>query len=73
MHLLSNKYGTIPEEYLSYYPQPLSDNVEVQSKEIRNISDTASDAIVTMNEDSEILSWNPAAAETFGYGVEEAS
>jgi len=46
--------------------------VEARSVEIRNISDTASDAIITMNEASEILSWNPASIGIFGYSVEEA-
>jgi len=45
---------------------------EAYAKEVRNISDTANDAIITMNADSEILSWNPAATRNFGYVAADA-
>ncbi len=40
--------------------------------EIRNITETAIDAIITMDVDSTILSWNNAATHLFGYTEEEA-
>ncbi|MEL0658061.1 diguanylate cyclase [Psychromonas arctica] len=40
--------------------------------EIRNITETAIDAIITMDDDSTILSWNNAATHLFGYTEEEA-
>ena len=43
-----------------------------QVTELRNISDTASDAIITIDTNSEILSWNAAATHIFGHAAEEA-
>jgi len=39
--------------------------------EIRNITETAIDAIITMDKDSKIISWNDAATHLFGYSREE--
>ncbi len=39
---------------------------------LRNISETAIDAIITINTDSEILSWNAAATRIFGHAAEDA-
>ena len=45
---------------------------ESRAEELRNITDTANDAIITINENSEILSWNAAATRIFGHAAEDA-
>ncbi len=45
---------------------------EANVNELRNISDTANDAIITINANSEILSWNAAASRIFGHAKKDA-
>lgn len=47
-------------------------DIEAHETELRNISDTASDAIVMIDGGSKILSWNTAATGIFGHTADAA-
>ena len=71
-----------PRDYkaeLNLYAQKLEELVGDMTRELReserlyrSIVEDAADAIVTLDQDSRIVSWNQAAAEIFGYAEEEA-
>lgn len=46
--------------------------LEENKKFFRSIAETASDAIVSVNTQGEIVFWNPAAEKIFGYSIREA-
>ncbi|MCA9221825.1 MAG: PAS domain S-box protein [Planctomycetales bacterium] len=50
----------------------LADALAEQANELRSILDTAADAIVTVDEQGRIRSFNPAAEAIFGYSATEA-
>ncbi len=47
------------------------DALETSEEKIRGITNTASDAIVVIDEEGKITFWNPAAEKTFGYSAAE--
>jgi len=54
------------------YLAELEDIVDERTRELSNISDTANDAIITINADLEILTWNAAASRIFEYSADDA-
>ena len=51
----------------------LEDELRDSEERFRAISTFALDAIILVNEDDEIIYWNPAAEKTFGFAEKEAT
>jgi len=47
------------------------ESLETSEQRFRSITETASDAIITINIHGEIVNWNRAAQKIFGYSIEE--
>ena len=60
------------EEELKHHRDNLQDLVDVQTKNIKAIVDTAADGIITIDQHGNILSFNAAAERIFGFKVSEA-
>ena len=60
------------EQELRNHRDHLSELVEEQTLSIQAILESAADAIITIDQQGEILTFNPAAQKMFGYSAEES-
>lgn len=59
------------EEELDRHRDHLQEMVDIATREVRAIVDTAVNGVVTINEHGEILLFNPAAEEMFGWNAND--
>jgi PAS domain S-box-containing protein len=47
------------------------ENLETSEEQFRSVAQTASDAIITLNQQGQVVFWNPEAEKMFGFKAEE--